>query len=46
MREPARMPLPPNVSQRDLVKLSLLVCGDRTAAKDRPAAKLLPSDAR
>jgi len=46
MREPSGMPLPPNVSQRDLVKLSLLLCGDRTAAKDRPAARPLPGDAR
>jgi hypothetical protein len=33
------MPIPPNISQRDLVKLSLLICPDGTAAKDRAAAK-------
>jgi hypothetical protein len=33
------MPIPPNLSQRELVKLALLVCSDRGSAKDRPAAK-------
>jgi hypothetical protein len=27
------MPLPPNTSQRDLVRLALLVCGDRRPVK-------------
>jgi len=29
----------PNTSQRDLVRLALLVCGERTGAKYRPAPK-------
>jgi hypothetical protein len=33
------MPIPPHISQRDLVRLALLTCGDRTGAKDRPSAK-------
>jgi hypothetical protein len=33
------MPLPPNTSQRDLVRLALLLCGDRTGAKYRPPVK-------
>jgi hypothetical protein len=33
------MTIQPNTSQRDLVRLSVLVCGERTGAKYRPAAK-------
>ena len=33
------MTLPPNPSQRDLVRLALLVCGERTGAKYRPPVK-------
>ena len=33
------MPITPNLSQRDLVMLALLVCGDRTGAKYRPPVK-------
>jgi hypothetical protein len=33
------MSLPPNPSQRDLVRLALLVCGERTGAKYRPPVK-------
>jgi hypothetical protein len=33
------MLLPTNTSQRDLVRLAVLVCGDRPSAKHRPAAK-------
>jgi hypothetical protein len=35
----AAMTLPPHTSQRDLVRLALLVCGERTTAKYRPPAK-------
>ena len=35
----APMSLPPNPSQRDLVRLALLVCGERTSAKYRPPVK-------
>jgi hypothetical protein len=38
-REAARMTLPPNTSQRDLVRLALLVCGERTGAKYRAPVK-------
>ena len=34
-----RMLLPANTSQRDLVRLALLMCGERPSAKHRPAAK-------
>jgi len=34
-----RMPIPANTSQRDLVRLSLLLCGDRKGATQRPATK-------
>ena len=37
--EAARMTLKPNTSQRDLVRLSLLLCGERTGAKYRPPVK-------
>jgi hypothetical protein len=37
-REAARMPLPPNTSQRDLVRLALLL-SERTGAKYRPPVK-------
>ena len=33
------MPLQPNTSQRDLVRLSLLLSGQRTGAKQRPVTK-------
>jgi hypothetical protein len=33
------MSLPPNTQQRDLVRLSLLLCGDRPGAKHRAPAK-------
>ena len=35
------MSLPPNTSQRDLVRLAILLCGERTGAKYRPPAKAL-----
>jgi hypothetical protein len=35
----AAMTLPPNTSQRDLVRLALLVCGERTTAKYRSPVK-------
>jgi hypothetical protein len=35
----AAMPIPPNTSQRDLVRLALLLCGDRASATSRPATK-------
>jgi hypothetical protein len=38
-REAAGMRLPPNTSQRDLVRLSLLLCGERKGAKHRPPVK-------
>jgi hypothetical protein len=37
--EAACMTLPPNTSQRDLVRLALLVCGERTSAKYRAPVK-------
>jgi hypothetical protein len=33
------MKLPPNSSQRDLVRLAVLLCGDRTGATHRPPVK-------
>jgi hypothetical protein len=33
------MLLPANTSQRDLVRLALLMCGERPSAKHRPATK-------
>jgi hypothetical protein len=33
------MSIMPNMSQRDLVKFALLVCGDRTGAKYQPPVK-------
>jgi hypothetical protein len=33
------MPIPPNIKQRDLVRLALLVCGDRPGEKYRPPVK-------
>ena len=43
--ETAAMSLPPNTatSQRDLVRLALLVCGERTGAKYRAPVKALGS---
>lgn len=38
-REAAAMSLPPNTSQRDLVRLAVLLCGERTGAKYRPPVK-------
>ena len=35
----AGMSITPNMSQRDLVKLAMLVCGDRDSAKYRPPVK-------
>jgi hypothetical protein len=40
------MSITPNMSQRDLVKLSLLVCGERTSAKYRPPVKGTDSSSR
>ena len=40
-REAAGMTLPPNTSQRDLVRLAVLLCGERTGAKYRPPVKAL-----
>jgi hypothetical protein len=37
--EAAGMSLPPNTSQRDLVRLAVLLCGERTGAKYRPPVK-------
>jgi hypothetical protein len=37
--EAAAMSLPPNTSQRNLVRLALLLCGERTGAKYRPPVK-------
>jgi hypothetical protein len=33
------MPIPPNLSQRDLVQLALLVCDGRSGEKHRPVVK-------
>jgi hypothetical protein len=33
------MTIQPNTSQRDLVQLALLVCGDRPGEKYRPSVK-------
>ena len=38
-REASAMTLPPNTSQRDLVRLALLLCGERPSAKYRPPTK-------
>ena len=45
-RNAAPMTITPNLSQRDLVKLALLVCGDRTGAKYGPPVKGTHSSAR
>jgi hypothetical protein len=45
-RDAAPMPITPNLSQRDLVMLALLVCGDRTGAKYRPPVKGTHSSAQ
>ena len=37
--DPVGMPITPNMSQRDLVKLALLVCSDRSGATYRPPVK-------
>ncbi len=39
--EATGMSLPPNTSQRDLVRLAVLLCGERTGAKYRPPVKAL-----
>jgi hypothetical protein len=39
--ETAAMSLPPNTSQRDLVRLAVLLCGERTSAKYRAPVKAL-----
>jgi hypothetical protein len=39
MHEAAGMSLPPNTSQRDLVRLAVLLCGERTGAKYRAPVK-------
>jgi hypothetical protein len=39
--ETAPMTLPPNTSQRDLVRLAVLLCGERTSAKYRAPVKAL-----
>jgi hypothetical protein len=39
--EAAGMSIPPNTSQRDLVRLAVLLCGERTGAKYRPPVKAL-----
>jgi hypothetical protein len=36
---PLTMTLPPNTSQRDLVRLAVLLCSDRPSAKHRPPVK-------
>jgi hypothetical protein len=41
--ETAAMSLPPNTSQRDLVRLAVLINGERTGAKYRPPVKALGS---
>ena len=33
------MPIPQNIKQRDLVRLALLMCGDRPGEKYRPPVK-------
>jgi hypothetical protein len=38
-REAPLMTLQPNTSQRDLVRLAVLLCGERTGAKYRPPVK-------
>ena len=45
-RDPSGMSITPKMSQRDLVKLSLLVCGERTGAKYRPPVKGTDSTSR
>jgi hypothetical protein len=40
-REAALMTLPPNTSQRDLVRLAVLLCGENTGAKYRKPVKAL-----
>ena len=39
------MPIPTNMKQRDLVRLALLVCGDRSGEKYRPPVKGVDSRA-
>ena len=39
----AAMTLKPNTSQRDLVRLAVLLCGERTGAKYRAPVKALGS---
>ena len=41
--ETAAMTLQPNTSQRDLVRLAVLLCGERTGAKYRAPVKALGS---
>jgi len=38
-REACSMSLPPNTQQRDLVRLAVLLCGDRPSEKYRSPAK-------
>jgi hypothetical protein len=40
------MQITPHISQRDLVKLALLKCGERTSEKYRPPVKGTYSPAR
>jgi hypothetical protein len=37
--EAVTMTIPPNMKQRDLVRLAVLMCGDRPSAKYRRPAK-------
>jgi hypothetical protein len=37
--DPSCMLLPSNTSQRDLVRLAVLMCSERPSAKHRPAVK-------
>jgi hypothetical protein len=41
--ETAGMTLKPNTSQRDLVRLAVLLCGERSGAKYRAPVKALGS---
>ena len=38
-RDALTMSIPPNMQQRDLVRLALLVCGDRPSEKHHPPLK-------
>jgi len=39
VRDRVGMALPPNISQRDLVRLALLICGERNDAKSAASVK-------